>query len=191
MVNTAGSLTKVQESILIGSLLGDGTMRKKVNAYLEINHAYSQKSLVDWIYSKFENLVLTPPKWRRGNQGREAYRFFTQSLPILTPFYDKFFINGKKIIPKDLKLNALSMAIWFMDDGSKSRSAIYLNTQQFTVDEQNRLIFLLKNQFGIESTLNKDKIYFRIRVRSESSKKMVKIIEKYILPEFRYKLPLL
>ena len=191
MANTAGSLTKVQESILIGSLLGDGTMRKKINAYLEINHAYSQKTLVDWIYSKFKNLVITPPKWRKGNGSREAYRFFTRSLPVLTPFYNEFFINGKKIIPNNLKLNALSLAIWFMDDGSKSRSAIYLNTQQFTVDEQKKLMSILKNQFGIMSTLNKDKIYFRIRVRSESSKKMVKIIEKYVLPDFRYKLPLL
>lgn len=191
MANTAGSLTKVQESILIGSLLGDGTMRKKTNAYLEINHAYSQKTLVDWIYNQFKELVITPPKWRRGNGKREAYRFFTRSLPELTSYYDKFFINGKKIIPNNLKLNALSLAIWFMDDGSKSRSAIYLNSQQFSVDEQKKLIFILKNQFGLNSTLNKDKIYFRIRVRSESSKKMVEIIEKYILPDFRYKLPLL
>ena len=191
MANTAGSLTNVQESILIGSLLGDGTMRRKINAYLEINHAYSQKILVDWIYTEFKNLVLTPPKWRKGNGNREAYRFFTRSLPVLTPFYDKFFINGKKIIPDNLKLNALSLAVWFMDDGSKSRSAIYLNTQQFSVEEQKKLIFILKDQFNLDSTLNKDKIYFRIRVRSESSKKMVKIINKYILPDFRYKLPLL
>lgn len=95
MANTVGSLTKVQESILIGTLLGDGTMRKKVNI------------------------------------------------------------------------------------------------QQFTIDEQKKLIFFLEDQFGLKSTLNKDRIYFRIRVRSESSKKMVKIIEKYVLPSFRYKLPLL
>lgn len=189
MANTAGSLTKVQESILIGSLLGDGTMRKKINAYLEINHAYKQKVLVDWIYSKFSNLVITPPKWRKGNGDREAYRFFTRSLPALTPYYNRFFIRGKKVIPNDLKLNALSLAVWFMDDGSKSRSSIYLNTQQFSVEEQERLIIILGDQFRLESTLNKDKIYFRIRVRSESSKKMVKIIEKYVLPDFRYKLP--
>lgn len=191
MANTAGSLTKVQESILIGSLLGDGTMRKKINAYLEINHAYSQKTLVDWMYSQFKELVITPPKRRRGNGKREAYRFFTRSLPEFTPYYDKFFINRKKIIPDNLKLNALSLAIWFMDDGSKSRSAIYLNTQQFSVEEQKKLILILKDQFRLNSTLNKDKIYFRIRVRSESSKKMVIIIQKYILPDFRYKLPLL
>ena len=164
-------------------------MRKKINAYLEINHAFSQRALVDWMYAKFKNLVLTPPKWRKGNGKREAYRFFTRSLPELTHFYDRFYKDGKKIIPDNINIDRLSLAIWFMDDGSKSRSSIYLNTQQFTIDEQKRLIKILDDQFGIRSTLNKDKIYFRIRVRSESSKKMVKLIEKFILPEFRYKLP--
>ena len=191
MANTVGSLTKVQESILIGTLLGDGTMRKKINAYLEINHAFSQKELVDWIYSKFKNLVLSSPVKRKNNGKRIAYRFFTRSLSVLTPFYDKFFKNGKKVIPNNLKLDSLGLAVWFMDDGSKSRSSIYLNTQQFTINEQKKLMFILKDQFGLLSTLNKDKSYFRIRVRSESSKKMVKIIEKYVLPSFRYKLPLL
>lgn len=166
-------------------------MRKKINAYLEINHAFSQKELVDWIYSKFKNLVLSSPVKRKNNGKRIAYRFFTRSLSVLTPFYDKFFKNGKKVIPNNLKLDSLGLAVWFMDDGSKSRSSIYLNTQQFTINEQKKLMFILKDQFGLLSTLNKDKSYFRIRVRSESSKKMVKIIEKYVLPSFRYKLPLL
>lgn len=189
MADTVGSLTKEQKSILIGCLLGDGTMRKKINAYLEINHAFLQKALVDWMYVKFKNLVLTPPKWRKGNGNREAYRFFIRSLPELTQFYDRFYKAGKKIIPDNINIGRLSLAIWFMDDGSKSRSSIYLNTQQFTIDEQKRLIKILDDQFGIKSTLNKDKIYFRIRVRSESSRKMVKLIEKFVLPEFRYKLP--
>lgn len=62
-----GSLTEVQTSILVGSLLGDGTMRKKQNALLEVNHCLEQKPLVDWIYSHFEGLSLTAPKVRKGN----------------------------------------------------------------------------------------------------------------------------
>src|SRR3990167_4235025 len=120
MDNTVGSLTEEQKSILIGTLLGDGTMRIKKNAHLEINHAFSQKVLVDWIFSKFSSLVTTPPKWRKGNGKREAYRFATQKLPILTPFYNLFYKSGRKVIPTNLKLDALSLAVWFMDDGSNS-----------------------------------------------------------------------
>ena len=189
MGNTVGSLTEEQKSILIGTLLGDGTMRIKKNAHLEINHAFNQKVLVDWIFNKFESLVSTPPKWRKGNGKREAYRFATQKLPILTPFYDLFYKNNKKVIPTNLQLDPLSLAVWFMDDGSKSRSSIYLNTQQFNLDEQVRLIELLKVQFEIDSTLNKDKVYHRIRIRTRSVKKFIDLIEPFVLKEFRYKFP--
>ena len=184
-----GSLTEEQKSILVGCLLGDGAMRKKKNALLEINHCFAQKSLVDWKLSKFARLVKTLPKKRNGNGRRVAYRFVTRSLPILTPFYDWFFLNNKKIIPIDLKLDPLSMAVWFMDDGSKTYSSVYLNTQQFTLDEQLYLVGLLKKQFGIESRLNKDKSYFRIRILTKSSKKFINLIEPHVLEEFRYKIP--
>ena len=148
-----------------------------------------KKSLVDWIFSRFSNLVTTPPKWRKGNGSREAYRFATQKLPILTSFYDLFYRDGKKIIPDGLKLSPLSLAVWFMDDGSKSRSSIYLNTQQFNKDEQFKLINLLKNQFGLDSTLNKDKIYYRIRIRTRSVKRFIGLVKEFVLEEFKYKFP--
>lgn len=184
-----GSLTEEQKSILIGCLLGDGAMRKKRNALLEINHCYAQKSLVDWKLHIFAGLVRTLPKKRNGNGNRVAYRFVTRSLPVLTPFYDWFFFNKKKKIPRDLRLNPLSLAVWFMDDGCKNRTSVYLNTQQFTSDEQMYLIFLLKEQFGIESRLNRDKIYFRIRILSQSAKKFVSLVNPHLLDEFKYKLP--
>ena len=189
MDNTVGSLTEEQKSILVGTLLGDGTMRIKKNAHLEINHAFSQKVLVDWIFSKFSSLVTTPPKWRKGNGKREAYRFATQKLPILTPFYNLFYKSGRKVIPTNLKLDALSLAVWFMDDGSKTYSSIYLNTQQFNLDEQIRIIDILKNQFDIEATLNKDKIYYRIRVRTDSIERFIQLVKPFVLEEFKYKFP--
>ena len=184
-----GSLTEEQKSILIGCLLGDGSMRKKRNALLEINHCFDQKVLVDWMFFKFKEYTITNPKWRRTNGRREAYRFVTQSLPVFTPFYDQFFNKGKKIVPTNLKLSALALAVWFMDDGSKSRSSIYLNTQQFSKKEQLYLIDLLLKKFGIESTLNKDKIYLRIRIRTRSIGRFIKQVEPFVLEEFKYKIP--
>ena len=164
-------------------------MRKKKNAYLEINHSFAQKELVDWFYTKFENFVLTKPKWRKTNGKREAYRFSTRSLPIFTDYYDQFFLNKRKIIPETLRLNSLSLAVWFMDDGCKSRSSIYLNTQQFSKQEQKRLIEMLWKGFGFESTLNRDKNYYRIRIRTKSAQKLIQLIDKFVLPGFKYKYP--
>ncbi len=44
MGNTVGSLSEAQHAIVIGTLLGDGSMRCKTNALLEINHSFSQRS---------------------------------------------------------------------------------------------------------------------------------------------------
>ena len=186
-----GSLTSIQKSIITGSILGDGSLRKaqgRVNALLEINHSFSSKEYVDWKYRYLKNLVITPPKKRKGNGKRVAYRFTTRSLPEITQFYDKFYQNGKKIVFGNIVLDPLTMATWFMDDGSKSHNALYLNTQQFDLDSQHKLISQLFNQWGIEATLNKDKIYHRIRIKTSSTPRFKKIINPFVLSIFHYKL---
>lgn len=186
-----GSLTSIQHAVLVGSLLGDGTLRKqgtRTNALLEVNHSLQSKGYVDWKFMIFQSYVLTPPKRRLGNGNRVAYRFTTQSLPVLTSYHDWFYKDGCKQIPSDLLLNPLILAAWFMDGGSKSRSASYLNTQQFSYQDQILLSGLLKRDFGISSSMNRDKQYFRLRITTESTKRLIDIIQPFVLPYFRYKL---
>ena len=164
-----GSLTREQRSIIYGSLLGDGAMRCKSNALLEINHCFDQRHYVDWKYQKLSNLVLTPPKMRKSNGKRIAYRFTTRSLPDITPIYWQFYPEGTKRVPAKLELEPLLIAIWFMDDGSKSRNAVYFNTQQFSVECQQRLIEKLAS-IGLRCSLNRDKLYYRLWLAVSSVK---------------------
>ena len=157
------TLTDVQRAIILGTLLGDGSMRCKTNALLEINHSVRQRAYVDSKYQHLANLVSTPPKERHGNAGRVAYRFVTRSLPALTPFYELFYSGRVKDVP-DVELRPLSLAVWFMDDGCRSRTAVYLNTQQFTLASQRLLLRMLREQWGIDGALNRDKQYYRIRL---------------------------
>ena len=46
----------------------------------------------------------------------------------------------------------------------------------------------LERDLKIRSTLNRDKQYLRIRIRTESASKMKEIIKSYLLPCFNYKL---
>ena len=186
--NTVGSLSEVQRQIIVGSLLGDGAMRCKTNALLEINHSSNQRSYVDWKYSHLADLVRTPPRIRKSNGGRIAYRFVTRSLPELTPYFGLFYGSGRKRIP-ELELTRLVLAVWFMDDGSRSRNSVYLNTQQYDETSQALLLRLLREQWGIDGTLNRDKTYYRIRISVNGTKRLSRLIDPYLLPEFRYKLP--
>ena len=164
MDNTAGSLTQLQESLIIGTLLGDGYIRKlkgRRDAFLEINHSFAQKEYVDWKYDVLKNLTISKPKVRYGKEGRIAYRFYTKQLPELTHIMNMFYIENKKIIP-NIKLSPIVLAIWFMDDGSRCRKDdVYLNTQQFDKDDQYNLLKSLK-LLGLDARLYKDKEYYRI-----------------------------
>jgi LAGLIDADG DNA endonuclease family len=183
-----GSLSEVQRQIIVGSLLGDGAMRCKTNALLEINHSSHQRSYVDWKFRHLAELVRTPPKARKSNGDRIAYRFVTRSLPELTPYFRLFYGTGRKRVPA-LELTELTLAVWFMDDGCRSRNAVYLNTQQYDEASQRMLLRLLREQWRIEGALNRDKSYYRVRLSVEGTRKLAKLIEPYLLPELRYKLP--
>jgi hypothetical protein len=63
------------------------------------------------------------PKIRKGNGNRIAYRFYTRQHPEITELYRKFYFNREKRIPEDISLDSISMAVWYMDDGSKRRAS--------------------------------------------------------------------
>ena len=134
-------------------------------------------------------MVIKPPTAYKGNEGRVGYRFFTRNLPDLTVIHDRFYPKGIKIIPRYLNLTPLSLAVWFMDDGSKSYNSVYFNSQKLDSISQFNLMKSL-SKLGIKSTLNIDKIYYRIRVRTSSAQQLVNIIMPHIIKSMQYKLPL-
>ena len=76
-----------------------------------------------------------------------------------------------------------------MDDGCRSRNAVYLNTQQYDEASQRTALQLLREQWGIQGALNRDKSYHRVRLSVEGTRKFAALIEPHLLPELSYKLP--
>jgi recombination protein RecA len=191
MDNTVGRLSDEERAVIIGSLLGDGYMRivpGRRDAFLEINHSAKAREYVDWKYAILKNICTSPPHVRATNGDRQAYRFFTQQHGELTQLYALWYVQKKKVIPKDITLNPLILAVWYMDDGSKSRdSDVYLNTQQFSMNDQRRLLHLLRT-LGINARLNKDKQYHRIRILKESLPRFMQLVAPYVPPSMQYKL---
>ena len=188
-----GSLTQFQKSVIIGTMLGDGYIRTfsgRKNALLEINHSIYQKEYVDWKYTILKNIVISPPKVRQGNGTRIAYRFYTKQLSELSRLQKLFYENRIKKIPLNLSLDKVSLAVWYMDDGSKCRSSdIYLNTQQFGIPDQEKLISAL-GKLGLKAKMNKDKNYFRLRFLKSSISRLKMLVEDTIIPSMRYKIEL-
>ncbi len=193
MVNTVERLNQFQKSVIIGTILGDGYLRimpGRQHAFLEINHALSQREYVIWKYSVLEGIRAGAPTVRKGNGKRTAIRFYTRQSEELTELFSKFYSDKVKKIPSDLQLDSVALSVWFMDDGSRCReSDVYLNTQQFDTVSQ---LILLKalNKLGLEATLNKDKEYFRIRFLKKSIHKLFEFIKPNIIPSMHYKIGL-
>jgi hypothetical protein len=190
MDNTVGSLTNLEKSIIIGSILGDGYLRiipDRTNAFLEINHSFKAKDYVDYKFNSLKRICSSEPEKREINN-RVAYRFFTKQHPELTKLYKEFYRQGKKIIPNNLILDPIILAVWYMDDGSKtSNNDIYLNTQQFSLRDQKKLLSLLK-KMKINARLNKDKKYYRIRILKQSVMDFMEIINPHMETSMKYKL---
>ena len=193
MVNTVERLNQFQKSIITGTVLGDGYLRivpGRQNAFLEINHALSQREYVMWKYDALEGIRAGAPTVRKGNGTRSAIRFHTRQSEEITAIHSRFYPNGTKVIPSDLKLDSVMLSVWFMDDGSRCReSDAYINTQQFDTESQMILLKALY-ELGLEATLNKDKKYLRIRFLKKSIPRLYTLIRPHIIPSMNYKIGL-
>jgi len=83
----------------------------------------------------------------------------------------------------------MSLAYWFMDDGAKMRNCGYtLNTQNFTLKEQEILADALGRKFKFEVNIHKDREKYRLYITANSRDSFTNIIKPFILPSFEYKL---
>jgi hypothetical protein len=193
------ALTERQRQILIGMLLGDAHLERQrgaLTARLKIEHSVGQTTYVVWKYVEWKNWVRTPPRVRarRNRLGTVSMNigFSTLSHIELEEVRLRFYRHHRKVVPADLKLSPLSMAVWFMDDGSRKSSqcrGLYLNTQSFTASEVQLLQAAVLRDIGIETTVRRQRDGLQIYVPAPSASAFSAYITEDILPSMRYKLP--
>lgn len=197
-------LTKEQKSLILGSLLGDGTMRvgrNAIHANFKVEHGLAQKEYVLWKYEILKPFVFTEAKISyRYNANREKYPkswwFRTIRHPLLTEIYQRFYTgegyrNGKKLIPQDLDkdLDPFSFSVWIMDDGSYSKEKIDISTYSFSIVEIEKLKQIIRNNFAIEMNYYRDRDKgYRMYCNKTETKKLVKVIHPFIIPSMQYKI---
>ena len=79
-----------------------------------------------------------------------------------------------------------------MDDGSyrtiKAKRYYVFNTQSFIFEDQKILVQALKDNFDIDSTIQKQRSQYRLYIRSKSMNRFVDLVRPYIHPCFDYKI---
>jgi len=187
-------LTDIQEQILIGHLLGDGCLgvyKERKNAYFELKRKHEDLEYLRWTYKNFEyfatgaGIIDTKSFSSDKSKIYKGNSFRTKTLPIFEEYRNKWYPEGKKIIPKDLILTPLIIAVWFADDGCVSRqSSITLRTQistnSFSYEEvvflKKQLVSLCGANFNIYKITNKEQ-YTICTTNTSDSKKLFRIID--------------
>ena len=194
------NLSQRQKEIIVGTLLGDGYLEHDgfKASRLQIKQSERKKDYVLWLYNELKDLVRTPPKQRKDNN---QWYFSTRSLVELDFFRNLFYWSGKKSVPstiKELPFSSLSLAVWFMDDGSldyrvKYHYSFSFSTDSFSEPDVRLLQELLFEKFGVKSNIQmvlcRGKKYTRLYVGKEGRDNFLSIVEPHILSCFDYKLP--
>lgn len=191
-------LTEPQKDILVGCLLGDGRLEcrsKAGTARFRVHHADSQRDYVLWKYSYFQKLVGRAPwstNWldKRSQRYFRSWFFHTVTTDLFRPVWARFYVEERKIIPKDIvqELTPLALAVWVMDDGCLFRDSLILNTQSFDRNEQRRLLKAIKDRYGIVGTINRDRRNLRLRFDRKATSELSEIVRPFVIESLRSKI---
>ncbi len=194
-------LNSSQEQMVMGSLLGDGTITKS-GAY-SCSHSMKQKKYFDHKMQILYNLHSNCSQKYTHNYDHfktipESVHFTTGCNKFLYELRDIYYPKGKKIFPykylKD-KLEAESLAYWYCDDGSFNKKSCSIFTYGYEYSDQEKMIKLLLNKFHCEFEIKKnngvgrndDKRYYLYLPVAKSST-FLSLIRPHIIPSMRYKL---
>ena len=178
--------------IVLGSLLGDGSLRMRKNynnARLEIRHSVIQQDYFFWKIQELQEISgdncyrLQPAD---GWSKNKKLHYHSRSNTVITEIYNLTHYDDGNISfnRKWLKLlTPLSLLIWWLDDGSlvkNSRQGIFC-TEGFNRDGVLALSNHLKKKWGIETNIGRRGKYYQLRIYStENLKKFFRLV----LPHF-------
>jgi recombination protein RecA len=116
-------LSDFQWEVVLGSLMGDGALsptRSGGGARVRFGHGARQVEYAEWKASLLANVGSS-----RSTNAKGAVFYDFSPLPELAELRRAVYIGGKKVFSHDYlkQLTPLSLAIWYMDDGSFSLRA--------------------------------------------------------------------
>lgn len=177
-------LTKTQGDLIIGSLLGDGHIDKReTQPIFIVSHAENQKDYLYWKYEIVKDLCNIPPSYsseemRKFDNGKEY--LCQPTYRVSTRIYDCFY-KYREMTKEELinQLNELSLSIFVLDDGFRSSSNWELCIANFSSENKELFINVMKDKFDLDAYVCKyDNRYMKFT--ANSSRKLDSIILKNI-----------
>jgi hypothetical protein len=185
-------LNNNQEQVLLTGMLGDGHLTKPKN---ENSNSLYTTNCIHKEYVEYKKELLGDLSFNissRTNNGYKKgiiYTVTTKRSKVITD------IKNKSLVEILEKLNELGIALWFYDDGSLHKRALFynLNTQKFSKEENITVLEYLK-KYNIYAKVTPERkkdgrIFYYLRIsKYEGAYEISKILNKYYIDCYKYKI---
>lgn len=175
-------------------MLGDGYLRKPSTLSSLYKQGFARRHK-DWAFQIQRDLIKYNISSRisdydnydkRRNKTYLGSELWTLSYTGLKDERERWYLNGIKIVPKDLKLEAPTIANWYMGDGSLMKGSTYtiqFSTDSFSDSDREYLIQLLE-QLGYHPYPSGRRIKLH---RKKEINSLLRSIISFQVPSFKYK----
>lgn len=187
------SPNEFQKQVLIGKMLGDGSLSKSRS--IDFGHKKEHEGYVDHTLRYLGEFAGNKQKEQVSGYGSIMCRAKSKSAISIPELFKDWNGKDRKEVPSDIRLTPVSLAFWYMDDGSlshhyKQKDRACFATCNFSEKSIDNLIGSLKNDLGLTGVkyLSDGEKYWRIRLNKDSAKEMFKIISPYVCDCMKYKL---
>lgn len=178
-------ITSYQKEAIIGLLQSDGYINEK-NQRMEFTFKASYLVFIKWQKYNILGTICTdsePTPYPKDKPTQ--YWFGTKKLNYFEEKRKEWYVPNK-IIPISIKkdFTEVSLAFCQMGDGywEKDSKTVFICTDNFTQEEVNMLLSILRNKFGLVVSTKKRKECFRIRFSSRGNN--IKQLRSQVVPHF-------
>ena len=194
--NDSTIITNDSYDIILGMCLGDSSLlankQVKKSYRISTNHSIKQYDYMNFKKCIFDGISSYRNSLKSGYTGEEQCGFQTKSINISDEFYKSMYKDSKKFISNEISrwFTERTLAIWYMDDGSVSKSSgsVTFSTNSMSHEEVSILSTILKNKFNLDSSIYKTSKGAILCLNRINSLKMFEMISSYIHPSMSYKL---
>ena len=199
---TPPSLTPAQEQMLLGTMLGDGSMAVKYspggNPVYRSQHGWIQHAYNCRKHQTLSEFARLPPR-KKPNYGFGKWLSVWQTLscPALWPIASLCLQNGKKRVTQAWldRLTWEGISWWYQDDGSLTlrNTTAEFHTEGFSGEECELIARWLSRKMGIKCHAHPTKrrrgpgVYWTIRLTVDSTLKLMEKIKPHAHASMAYK----
>ncbi len=196
MIRSEMGLTPVQEQVLLGKLLGDGSLVEHDHvALVQWNHRKEDGAYSDWTARALGTLATDAQSECVSGYGTTMVHRNTGVSFWIKQMFGSMIENGPKKVPAWVAdaLTPLAVAFWYMDDGSLTHNEGQEDRAAFAVcgftESDCDVLIRGLARLGVVATFYEAEGYSRLRLSSDNAERLFLLVAPYIPSCMQRKLP--